>query len=191
MAAARSRSRRGCPMPARIPRSSGRPSTSTACAAGAAGPPETQPIAEPVRISSVTRKTSVFSHGKPRRDHFRGHGADSAALYGCREGGVPRATLELVHCSFGVDSGASRPRRRARGTSASSLPRPGGRRRTSPTPSALPWSWPKRSPGGPTAPTVPGELWERVSEHYDEKGLASLLLRAAATKVPGGLTGDE
>jgi hypothetical protein len=90
MAAARSRSRRGCPMPARTPRSSGRPSTSTACATGAAGPPGTQPIEEPVtpllRISSVTRKTSVFSHGKPRRDHPRGHGADSAALYGCREG---------------------------------------------------------------------------------------------------------
>lgn len=30
---------------------------------------------------------------------------------------------------------------------------------------------------------VPDELWERLKEHYDEKGLSSLLLMIAVTNV--------
>ena len=63
------------------------------------------------------------------------------------QGGVPPATLGLVHlrasqingCSFCCDSGSRHAKAPGRPTSGCSPWRPGGRRRTSPTPSAPRW----------------------------------------------------
>jgi hypothetical protein len=77
------------------------------------------------------------------------------------KGGVPPATLELVHlhasqingCSACVDSGARSAKRPVRPTSGSSPWPPGGRRPTSPPPNAPRWRWPRPPPGYPTGPT--------------------------------------
>jgi AhpD family alkylhydroperoxidase len=141
----------------------------------------------------VTRRTSIFSHGQPRHDHPRGHGADSAALCGRREGcGVPRATLELVHlrasqvnsCSFCVDSGAKQAKKA--GESDERLFAVAAWRETpyftDTERAALELAEAVTRLADRPDP-VPDELWERVSEHYDEKGLASLLLMIAVTNI--------
>jgi AhpD family alkylhydroperoxidase len=106
--------------------------------------------------------------------------------------GVPRTTLELVHlrasqingCSFCVDSGTKGAKKVGEGDErlfavaawrdapyftdverlALELAEAVTRLADRPDP-------------------VPDELWERVREHYDEKGIASLLLTIAVTNV--------
>src|SRR5258707_3407457 len=85
-----------------------------------------------------------------------------ALLQATRKGGVPPATLELVHlrasqingCSFCVDSGA-RNAKKAGETDERLFTQwqPGGRPPTSPPPNGPPWRSPRPSLGLPTRVT--------------------------------------
>jgi AhpD family alkylhydroperoxidase len=108
------------------------------------------------------------------------------------KGGVPRTTLELVHlrasqingCSFCVDSGAKQAKKAGEGDErlfavAAWRETPyftDAERAALELAEAVTRLADRPDP-------VPDELWDRVSEHYDEKGLASLLLMIAVTNV--------
>ena len=110
-----------------------------------------------------------------------------------KQGGVAETTMELVHlrvsqingCSACVDSGAKQARKAGetderlfdgRGVAGGAVlhRRRAGRAGRSRS----------RPPGWPTAPTaVPDEIWDAAAKHYDEPGLASLLLMIATTNL--------
>ena len=76
------------------------------------------------------------------------------------------------------------PRRQAKQTSASSPWQPGGRHPTSPTPNVPP----SRSTLAVTrladrADPVPDEVFDEAARHYDEQGLAALILMIATTNL--------
>lgn len=108
------------------------------------------------------------------------------------QGGVPDATLALVHlrtsqingCSFCVDSGAKQAKKA--GESDERLFAVAAWREapyfTDAERAALELAEAVTRLADRPGP-VPDELWERVSEHYDEKGLSSLLLTIAVTNV--------
>src|SRR5262249_36061866 len=108
------------------------------------------------------------------------------------KGGVPRATLELVHlrasqingCSFCVDSG-SKQAKKAGESDGRLSPVAGWRGAPSSTDAeraALELAEAVTRLADRSDP-VPDDLWHRASEHYDEKGLSSLLLMIAITNV--------
>jgi len=108
------------------------------------------------------------------------------------KGGVPRSTLDLVHlrasqvngCSFCVDSG-SKQARKAGETEERLFAVAAWREApyfTDAERAALELAEAVTRLADRPDP-VPDELWERVSEHYDEKGLSSLLLMIAVTNV--------
>ncbi len=112
------------------------------------------------------------------------------------KGGVPRATLELVHlrasqingCSYCVASGAKQAKEAAV-RDERLLERLFAVAAWRDTPyftdaerAALELAEAVTRLADRPDP-VPDELWERVGEHYDEKGLASLLLMIAVTNV--------
>jgi len=108
------------------------------------------------------------------------------------KGGVPRSTLDLVHlrasqvngCSFCVDSG-SKQARKAGETEERLFAVAAWREApyfTDAERAALELAEAVTRLAERPDP-VPDELWERVSEHYDEKGLSSLLLMIAVTNV--------
>jgi AhpD family alkylhydroperoxidase len=108
------------------------------------------------------------------------------------KGGVPQSTLELVHlrtsqingCSFCVDMGAKAAQKA--GESDERLFAVAAWRETPYFTEAeraaleLAEAVTRLSD---RADPVPDELWERVSRHYDEKGLSSLILMVAVTNV--------
>ena len=108
------------------------------------------------------------------------------------KGGVPRATLELVHlrasqingCSFCVDSGSKQAKKA--GESNERLFTVAAWREapyfTDAERAALELAEAVTRLAD-RSDSVPDELWHRVSEHYDEKGLSSLLLMIAITNV--------
>ena len=108
------------------------------------------------------------------------------------KGGVPRTTLELVHlrasqingCSFCVDSGSKQFKKEGENDErifavAAWRDAPYF---TDAERAALELAEAVTRLADRSDP-VPDDLWERVSEHYDEKGLASLLLMIATTNV--------
>jgi AhpD family alkylhydroperoxidase len=108
------------------------------------------------------------------------------------KGGVPRATLELVHlrasqingCSFCVDSGSKQAKKS--GESDERLFAVAAWREapyfSDAERVALELAEAVTRLADRPDP-VPDELWDRVSEHYDEKGISSLLLTIAVTNV--------
>jgi AhpD family alkylhydroperoxidase len=108
------------------------------------------------------------------------------------KGGVPRATLDLVHlrasqingCSFCVDSGSKQAKKAGESDErlfavAAWRDTPyftDAERAALELAEAVTRLADRRDP-------VPDELWQRASEHYDEKGLSSLLLMIAITNV--------
>ena len=126
-----------------------------------------------------------------------------ALLKATRQGGVPSATLELVHlrasqingCSFCVDSGA-RSARKAGETDERLFAVAAWREapyftdaeraalalteavtrladRADPVPDLV---WDRADP-------VPDEIWDEAARHYDEQGLAALILMIATTNL--------
>lgn len=105
---------------------------------------------------------------------------------------VPRATLELVHvrasqingCSFCVDSGSKQAKNA--GESDERLFAVAAWREapyfTDAERAALELAEAVTRLADRPDP-VPDELWERVSEHYDENGISGLLLMIAVTNV--------
>jgi AhpD family alkylhydroperoxidase len=109
-----------------------------------------------------------------------------------RKGGVPPATLELVHlrasqingCSFCVDSGSKQAKKD--GETDERLFAVAAWREapyfTDAERAALELAEAVTRLADRPDP-VPDELWDRVSQHYDEKGISSLLLTIAVTNV--------
>jgi AhpD family alkylhydroperoxidase len=113
-------------------------------------------------------------------------------LKATREGGVPQTTLELVHlrasqingCSFCVDSGA-RSAKRA-GESDERLFAVAAWREapyfTDAERAALALSEAATRLADRADP-VPDEIWAEAARHYDEKGLAALVLMVGITNL--------
>jgi AhpD family alkylhydroperoxidase len=113
-------------------------------------------------------------------------------LKATREGGVPQTTLELVHlrasqingCSFCVDSGA-RSAKRA-GESDERLFAVAAWREapyfTEAERAALALTEAATRLADRADP-VPDEIWDEAAQHYDEKGLAALVLMIGITNL--------
>jgi AhpD family alkylhydroperoxidase len=113
-------------------------------------------------------------------------------LKATREGGVPQTTLELVHlrasqingCSFCVDSGA-RSAKRA-GESDERLFAVAAWREapyfTDAERAALALTEAATRLADRADP-VPDEIWDEAARHYDEKGLAALVLMIGITNL--------
>jgi AhpD family alkylhydroperoxidase len=115
-----------------------------------------------------------------------------ALLKATRKGGVPSKTLELVHlrasqingCSFCVDSGA-RSARRAGETDERLFAVAAWREApyfTDAERAALALTEAVTRLADRADP-VPDSIWDEASRHYDEKGLAALLLMIATTNL--------
>ena len=113
-------------------------------------------------------------------------------LKATRKGGVPSATLELVHlrasqingCSFCVDSGA-RSARKAGETDERLFAVAAWRETpyfTDAERAALALTEAATRLADRADP-VPDEIWDEASRHYDEQGLAALLLMIATTNL--------
>jgi AhpD family alkylhydroperoxidase len=100
-----------------------------------------------------------------------------ALLKATRKGGVPSATLELVHlrasqingCSFCVDSGA-RSAKKAGETDERLF-------------AVAAWREAPYFTDAERADTVPDSIWDEAARHYDEQGLAALILMIATTNL--------
>lgn len=115
-----------------------------------------------------------------------------ALLKATQKGGVPSATLELVHlrasqingCSFCVDSGA-RSAKKAGETDERLFAVAAWRETpyfTDAERAALALTEAVTRLADRTDP-VPDEIWDEAARHYDERGLAALLLMIATTNL--------
>src|SRR5881227_1585902 len=115
-----------------------------------------------------------------------------ALLRATRQGGVPSATLELVHlrasqingCSFCVDSGA-RSAKKAGETDERLFAVAAWRETpyfTDAERAALALAEAVTRLADRSDP-VPDEIWEEATRHYDEKGLAAIILMIAMTNL--------
>src|SRR5256714_2661116 len=115
-----------------------------------------------------------------------------ALLRATRQGGVPSATLELVHlrasqingCSFCVDSGA-RSAKKAGETDERLFAVAAWRETpyfTDTERAALALAEAVTRLADRSDP-VPDEIWEEATRHYDEKGLAAIILMIAMTNL--------
>jgi AhpD family alkylhydroperoxidase len=115
-----------------------------------------------------------------------------ALLKATRKGGVPQATLELVHlrasqingCSFCVDSGA-RSARKAGETDERLFAVAAWREApyfTDAERAALALTEAVTRLSDRTDP-VPDAIWDEAARHYDEQGLAALTLMIATTNL--------
>ncbi len=115
-----------------------------------------------------------------------------ALLKATRKGGVPQATLELVHlrasqingCSFCVDSGA-RSARKAGETDERLFAVAAWREApyfTDAERAALALTEAATRLADRTDP-VPDSIWEEATRHYDEQGLAAIILMIATTNL--------
>src|SRR5712671_5686296 len=115
-----------------------------------------------------------------------------ALLKATRKGGVPSATLELIHlrasqvngCSFCVDSGA-RSAKKAGETDERLFAVAAWRETpyfTDAERAALALAEAVTRLADRADP-VPDEIWDEASRHYDEQGLAALLLMIATTNL--------
>ena len=115
-----------------------------------------------------------------------------ALLKATRKGGVPSATLELVHlrasqingCSFCVDSG-SRSAKKAGETDERLFAIAAWREApyfTDAERAALALTEAVTRLADRADP-VPDEIWEEATRHYDEQGLSALLLMIATTNL--------
>ena len=115
-----------------------------------------------------------------------------ALLRATRQGGVPSATLELVHlrasqingCSFCVDSGA-RSAKKAGETDERLFAVAAWREApyfTDAERAALALAEAVTRLADRSDP-VPDEIWEEATRHYDEKGLAAIILMIAMTNL--------
>ena len=113
-------------------------------------------------------------------------------LVAARKGGVPQTTLELVHlrasqingCSFCVDSGA-RSAKKAGETDERLFAVAAWREApyfTDAERAALALTEAVTRLADRDDP-VPDEIWEEATRHYDEQGLAALLLMIATTNL--------
>src|SRR5215831_19430532 len=113
-------------------------------------------------------------------------------LKAIRKGGVPQVTLELVHlrasqingCSFCVDSGA-RSAKKAGETDERLFAVAAWREApyfTDAERAALALTEAVTRLADRTDP-VPDEIWDEAARHYDEKGLAALILMIATTNL--------
>lgn len=113
-------------------------------------------------------------------------------LKATRKGGVPKTTLELVHlrasqingCSFCVDSGA-RSAKKAGETDERLFAVAAWREApyfTDAERAALALSEAVTRLADRSDP-VPDEIWEEATRHYDEQGLAALLVMIATTNL--------
>jgi len=118
--------------------------------------------------------------------------AISALLKATRKGGVPSATLELVHlrasqingCSFCVDSGA-RSARKAGETDERLFAVAAWREApyfTDAERAALALTEAVTRLADQVDP-VPDAIWDEATRHYDEQGLAALILSIATTNL--------
>src|SRR5579863_1513864 len=118
--------------------------------------------------------------------------AIQALLKATRKGGVPSATIELVHlrasqingCSFCVDSGA-RSAKRAGETDERLFAVAAWREApyfTDAERAALALTAPVTRLADRADP-VPDSIWDEPARHYDEQGLAALLLMIATTNL--------
>src|SRR2546429_2560867 len=118
--------------------------------------------------------------------------AIQALLKATRKGGVPSATLELVHlrasqingCSFCVDSGA-RSAKKAGETDERLFAVAAWRETpyfTDAERAALALAEAVTRLADRSDP-VPDEIWEEATRHYDEKGLAAIILMIATTNL--------
>jgi len=118
--------------------------------------------------------------------------AIQALLKATRKGSVPSATLELVHlrasqingCSFCVDSGA-RSARKAGETDERLFAVAAWREApyfTDAERAALALTEAATRLADRADP-VPDEIWDEASRHYDEQGLAALILMIATTNL--------
>jgi AhpD family alkylhydroperoxidase len=116
----------------------------------------------------------------------------SALLKATRQGGVPQAVLELVHlrasqingCSFCVDSGA-RSARKAGETDERLFTVAAWREApyfTDAERAALALTETVTRLADRADP-VPDEIWDEAARHYDEQGLAALILMIATTNL--------
>jgi AhpD family alkylhydroperoxidase len=113
-------------------------------------------------------------------------------LKATKEGGVPDAVLELVHlrvsqingCSFCVDMGAREARKK--GETEERLFAVAAWREspyfTAAERAALALAEAATRLADRADP-VPDEIWEEVSRHYDERGLAALIMMIAITNL--------
>jgi AhpD family alkylhydroperoxidase len=115
-----------------------------------------------------------------------------ALLKATRKGGVPPATLELVHlrasqingCSFCVDSGA-RSAKKAGETDERLFAVAAWREApyfTDAERAALALTEAVTRLADRADP-VPDEIWDEAARHYDERGLAALILMIATTNL--------
>src|SRR2546423_7329084 len=115
-----------------------------------------------------------------------------ALLRATRQGGVPSATLELVHlrasqingCSYCVDSGA-RSAKKAGETDERLFAVAAWRETpyfTDAERAALALAEAVTRLADRSDP-VPDEIWEEATRHYDEKGLAAIILMIAMTNL--------
>ncbi len=115
-----------------------------------------------------------------------------ALLKATRKGGVPRATLELVHlrasqingCSFCVDSGA-RSAKKAGETDERLFAVAAWREApyfTDAERAALALTEAVTRLADRADP-VPDSIWDEATRHYDERGLAALILMIATTNL--------
>ncbi|MGZ3602247.1 MAG: carboxymuconolactone decarboxylase family protein [Ktedonobacterales bacterium] len=115
-----------------------------------------------------------------------------ALIKATRQGGVPQTTLELVHlrasqingCSFCVDSGA-RSAKKAGETDERIFAVAAWREApyfTDAERAALALTE-AATRLADRADQVPDEIWEEATRHYDEKGLAALLLMIGVTNL--------
>jgi AhpD family alkylhydroperoxidase len=115
-----------------------------------------------------------------------------ALLKATRQGGVPQAVLELVHlrasqingCSFCVDAGA-RSAKKAGETNERLFAVAAWREApyfTDAERAALALAEAVTRLADRADP-VPDEIWEEASSHYDEQGLAALILMIAVTNL--------
>ncbi|MGZ3581371.1 MAG: carboxymuconolactone decarboxylase family protein [Ktedonobacterales bacterium] len=115
-----------------------------------------------------------------------------ALIKATRQGGVPQTTLELVHlrasqingCSFCVDSGA-RSAKKAGETDERIFAVAAWREApyfTDAERAALALTE-AATRLADQADQVPDEIWEEATRHYDEKGLAALLLMIGVTNL--------
>src|SRR6266581_2604120 len=108
--------------------------------------------------------------------------AIQALLKATRKGGVPQAVLELVHlrasqingCSFCVDSGA-RSAKKAGETDERLFAVAAWRE--------APYITDAVTRLADRADPVPDSIWDEAARHYDEQGLAALILMIATTNL--------
>src|SRR5216683_11471 len=111
-----------------------------------------------------------------------------------RQGGVPQATLELVHLparepdqwlqDLALTWAHAMPSRQAKQTSGFSRWRPGGRRPTGPLPNAPPSRPPRLSPGSATGRTrYPTRSGTRLPDTTMKRGLAALIIAVSTVNL--------